>query len=162
MAWVWQENRLGQSHVDDVDDSAKVPVGTIMRAYDPDLGAGEFIYLKGVASTAVGSWVTYNADDFSTALLAGDAIGPVAVAMAATVANKYGWYMIQGKTDAKMAASTADNAALYIDGTAGLADDDTVAGDRIWNAKSAELADSVAGALAEVEIHRPFVNNIAD
>lgn len=51
-------------------------LGDIQRAYDPDYGVGEFIYLKGVASTAVGSVVVYNADDFSSALAAANAIGP--------------------------------------------------------------------------------------
>ena len=42
-------------------------LGKIIRAVDKDTtnyGTGEFIYLKGVASTAVGSIVTYSADDF--------------------------------------------------------------------------------------------------
>src|SRR6478752_3435722 len=77
--------------------NATAKLGDIIRAFDPVYGGGEFIYLKGAASTVLGSWVTYNADDYSTTLLAANAIGPVAVAMGATVASTSGWYQIQGK-----------------------------------------------------------------
>src|SRR6185312_15318133 len=36
------------------------PEGFIVEAQDPTFGGGEFIYLKGVASTVVGSMVTYD------------------------------------------------------------------------------------------------------
>src|SRR5690349_15386012 len=65
-------------------------LGDIVLAVDPTYGAGEFIYLQGVASTVLGSWVTYNADDFTTALLAADAIGPVAVSMSINLLGYYG------------------------------------------------------------------------
>ena len=48
-----------------------IPLGTIVRAVDTattQYGAGEFIYLLGIASTAVGEVVVYNPDDFSTTL----------------------------------------------------------------------------------------------
>src|SRR6478752_2636747 len=99
----------------------------IIRAEDKDYGAGEFIYLKGVASTVLGSWVTYNADDGTTALLVPDAIGPVAVAMSANVAGQYGWYQIQGKAVACVATGFLDNANIYATATPGVADDAVVA-----------------------------------
>lgn len=136
-----------------------VPLGTIITAVDPTLGAGEFIYLGGVASTAVGSWVTYNADDFSTALLAANAIGPVAVAMAATVASTKGWYQIGGKAVGKALASFADNANVYATATAGSVDDAVVAGDRVKRAKGASAVDTPSTGLAEFEIDRPFMDD---
>lgn len=159
MAWVFMENRLGQSRVGDVDTEEMVPVGTILRAYDPDYGAGEFIYLQGVASTASGDWVVYNADDFSTTRASANAIGPVAVATAATVANTWGWYQIQGKAVGNAASDIADDAAVYLTSTAGRVDDAVVAGDRVKGAKSASTATS---NLADFEISRPFVDDIAD
>lgn len=76
----------------------KHALGTIVRATDPTYGEGEFIYLLGVASTAVGSLVTYNATTYQTALapIGTNLPQPVAVAMAATVADEYGWYQISG------------------------------------------------------------------
>ena len=76
------------------------PLGMILRAEDTastDYGQGEFIYLKGVASTALGEWVTYSPDDWATVLAVANGKGQIAVAMAATVANEFGWYQISGK-----------------------------------------------------------------
>ena len=132
--------------------------GEIVQAKDPTYGAGEFIYLKGVASTIVGSWVTYNADDWTTALIVPNAIGPVAVSMSAnTAATSFGWYQIQGKAIA-FAADVADNGKVYIDTVAGKCDDAVVAGDKIHNAKWASAEDTATN-LAEVEISRPFTTD---
>lgn len=133
--------------------------GDIVRAVDPTYGAGEFIYLKGVASTAVGSWVTYNADDFSTTLLAANAIGPVAVAMSANVASQAGWYQISGKAVGKALTGFADNANVYATATDGSVDDAVVAGDRVKNAVGASAVDTPSTGLAEFEISRPFMDD---
>lgn len=148
---------IGSQPIADTSTTQNHALGTIVRAVDPAIGEGEFIYLKGVASTVVGSWVTYSADDFSTALLTGDAKGPVAVAMSANVANQYGWYQIGGKASAK-ASDVANNADVYIDTADGTCDDATVTGDRVHNAKWAS-ADDTGTNLAEVEIARPFVDD---
>lgn len=159
MAYKFTENRLGQSLVGSVDAAAKVAVGTIMRAEDPTYGAGEFIYLKGVANTAVGSWVTFNMDDGSTALLAANAIGPVAVAMAATIADTWGWYQISGKAVGKALANYADNGLVYATATAGSIDDAVVAGDRVKNALGASAVGTPSTGLAEFEIQRPWMDD---
>lgn len=134
-------------------------LGDIIRAQDPAYGTGEFIYLAGAANTVVGSWVVYNADDFSTTLLAPDAIGPVAVAMSANVAGQYGWYQIQGKAVGRVAAGFADNGNVYATATPGVVDDAVVAGDRVKNAKGASAIGTPGANLAEFEIARPFVDD---
>jgi|DEB0MinimDraft_12_1074336.scaffolds.fasta_scaffold11457_4 hypothetical protein len=137
-----------------------VPLGTIIRAIDKDTtdyGVGEFIYLQGVASTAIGSAVVYNADDFSTTLASANAVGPVAFAMAATVANEYGWYQIGGKAVGKVLASFADNGDCYLTATAGSLDDADVAGDYVRRCKGASAIDTPSTGLAELEIARPEV-----
>jgi len=144
----------------DTSTTAKHDVGTIVRAVDSSYGSGEFIYLLGVASTAVGSWVTYNMDDGSTTLLAANAIGPVAVAMSANVANQYGWYQIQGKAVGACLTQFADNAQVWITATAGSVDDASVAGDLVNNAKGASTT-VVDSGVADFEISRPFVDNIS-
>lgn len=133
-------------------------LGKIVRATDPTYGSGEFIYLQGAANTAVGSWVTYNADDWTTTLLAANAIGPVAVAMSANVASGYGWYQISGKAVGKCKTQYADNARAWCTSTAGSVDDASVAGDGISNVKgaSATVADS---GVADFEIERPWVDD---
>lgn len=132
-----------------VYDSEVVPVGTI--AFDAD--GNEYIFLEGVASTILGSWVTFD-EAGATALLAANAVGPVAIAMAAIEANEYGWYLRAGSTTAASADDTADNTALYIDATAGRVDDAAVAGDLVFNAFS-RSAD--ASNLITAQIDHPFV-----
>jgi hypothetical protein len=150
---------VGVQPIGTVSTTKQLELGTIVTAKDPTYLAGEFIYLLGVASTAIGSWVTYNMDDGSTTLLAANAIGPVAVAMSANVASTYGWYQIQGKGVAKVSAGFADNGNLYATATAGEADDAVVAGDRIKRAKGASAVGTPSTGLAEVEIDRPFMDD---
>lgn len=134
-------------------------LGQVIQATDPTYGFGEFIYLKGVASTAVGSWVLYNPDDFSTSLLAANDIGSVAIAMSACVANEYGWYQIKGRAVGKALTGFVDNANVYSTATAGSVDDAVVAGDRVKNAKGASALGTPSAGLAEFEIDRPYVDD---
>jgi hypothetical protein len=163
MTYIVTDQVVGHQAIADVSSTQRHPLGTIVRAADSTYGAGEFIYLKGVASTVVGSWVTYNADDFTSTLLAANAIGPVAVAMAiCDSATEYGWYQIQGKAVGKALASYADNGAVYATSTAGSVDDQAVAGDLVHNAKGASAVDTPTTGLAEFEIARPWCDDNVD
>ena len=133
------------------------PYGTIVTAVDPTYGSGEFIFLKGVASTVLGSVVVYNTDDYSTTLAVANAVGPVAVAMSICVADKAGWYQIGGKGVAKVLALFADNADCYLTATDGSVDDSDVAGDYIRGMKGASAVGTPSAGLAEVELWRPQV-----
>ena len=156
---------VGSQAIDETSTTQNHPLGTIVRATDSAstaYGAGEFIYLAGVASTVVGSFVTYNEDSHSSTLLVANAVGGVALAMSINVASSYGWYQISGKAVGKVKASFADNAAVYGTATAGSADDAVVAGDRVHRCISASAIDTPSTGLAELEIQRPSVDNIAD
>jgi hypothetical protein len=160
MAYVLQDARIGMQPIADTSTTQNHPLGTIVRATDPTYGAAEFIYLTGVASTAVGTWVTYDLDGATTRLVA-SAVGPVAIAMSANVASQYGWYMIHGRHEAALAWASlplASNALLYATASAGTADDAVVSGDLIRNAK-VDTAKVTAVASVGVEIYRPFVTN---
>lgn len=159
MTFVIQENSLGWQAIAETSTVQRHPVGTIVKAADPTYGSGEFIYLKGVASTVLASWVTYNMDDGGTDLLAANAIGPVGVAMSANVASQWGWYQIGGKAVGKALAGFVDNANVYATATAGSVDDAVVAGDRVKNAKGASALDTPSTGLAEFEIARPFMDD---
>jgi hypothetical protein len=146
----------------------KIPDGTIDRIDSSDICGvmtrkrdnlgNEYIYLKGVASTALGSWVTF--DELGvTALLAANAIGQVAIAQAATIASTYGWYLIAGSCQAKVAASFADNGNLYATATAGTADDAVVAGDRIKCATGRSAIDATVTGCALVQVNYPFMDD---
>ena len=98
-----------------------------------DKSGNEYIYLKGVASTVAGSAVTYDGS-YATALAVANAKGCVAIAMAAIVANKYGWYQIKGVATGISAATVISGAPLYLTATAGELDDAVVAGDLVAGA----------------------------
>lgn len=136
-----------------IDDSATIPVGSQAR----DAAGNVYIYLQGIGSTIAGSVVTYNSLTGVTALIAANAIGTVAVAMAAIVANKFGWYQIFGNnTVVSCDAGVVSGAALYIDGTAGRIDDTVVAGDLVAGmfARSTD-----ASNLCSVYMQYPFVTD---
>lgn len=159
MAYSITNTTLGYQPIAGIDTVQNHPLGTRVQAKDPTYGVGEFIYLSGVASTAVGSWVTFNQDDNTTALLAANAIGPVAVAMAANVASSYGWYQIYGKAVGAALAGFVDNANVYATATAGSVDDAIVAGDRVKSAKGASAVGTPSAGLAEFEIQYPLMDD---
>lgn len=75
-----------------------LPAGAICWAYDNIQGAGEFVYLQGVAATVVGDLVNYNmATGATTRNVAAAGTGlPLAAAMSANLATFWGWYQISG------------------------------------------------------------------
>jgi hypothetical protein len=146
---------IGPGALNAVDSTAQVAVGT--KAIDA--AGNEYVYMDGVASCILGSWVTYD-EDYATTLLAADAIGPVAVAMGAIVADKYGWFQIWGEATGATADDVADNANLYATATAGKVDDAVVAGDRVRGAIS--RAAGTGATTITVQLFYPCVTDIAD
>ena len=150
---------IGSQPIADTSTTQNHPFGTKVSAYDPTYGEGEFVYLKGVASTVVGSWVTINYDDSTTTLLAANAIGPVGVAMSINdAATDYGWYQIRGKASAQAAASFANDGRVYT-ASAGVVDDAVVDGDMVHNALGASTITDAG--LADFEIQYPYTDDIA-
>ena len=136
-----------------VDTSAKTTILT--RAFDS--AGNEYIYLKGVASTVVGSWVNYD-ETGTTTLLPANAIGPVAIAMAITDStSKWGWYQIWGVARAKIAANCGDNASLGREGADGVCGDGRAVGDQLIGAISREATTNAA--VATVQINYPYATN---
>ena len=97
MSYVISTPEIGFQPIGVTSTTQNHPLGTVVTAKDPTYGEGEFIYLEGVASTAVGDAVTYDAA-FQTARAAAGTNLPraVAFAMSANVASQYGWYQIGG------------------------------------------------------------------
>jgi len=134
------------------------PLGTIIKATDPTYGEGEFIYLLGVASTAVGSIVTYDPSTYLTTLCAvgGSIPRAVAVAMSANVASQYGWYQISGQAVCKKTCtiSLAAGAAVGVLTTGLIAG--TGSAKEIQGACVAAVASATAGrTTVKVMIARP-------
>jgi len=151
--------------IDETSTTQKAPLGMIVLAEDQastGYGVGEFIYLAGVASTAVGSWVTI-ADNQTTALAVADAVGQVAVAMSANVASSWGWYQISGQAAGKVLASfAATDSDAFLTSTAGSLDDADVAGDFVLGAVPVSAIDTPSSGLAEFQLNRPSVSNGLD
>jgi len=135
-----------------VDSTAQHTLGVRAK----DASGNEYIYMLGVGSTIAGSVVTYD-EAYATTLIAANAIGPVAVAMAATVASKYGWYCVFGTCDADVVASSADNSTVGRETTDGKVGDGRAAGDEIIGMVQREA--TTGAALAAVQLTYPFVND---
>jgi hypothetical protein len=159
MTFYFSEPRVGAQAVADTSTEKRHPLGTILKAESETYGEGEFIYLLGVASTTVASWVSVLEDGFTTALLVANAKGRVATSMSANVANSYGWYQISGKAVGKALAGYADNGLVYATSTAGSIDDAVVSGDRVKKALGASAVGTPSAGLAEFEIDRPFADD---
>jgi hypothetical protein len=143
-------------YLTDVDAAARNPVGMRIAGTDALGNTAEYIYLKGCASTIAGSVVTFDELGVTT-LIAANAKGPVAIAMAATVASTWGWYGVVGTFKADVVANSADNSTIGRETTDGKVGDGRAAGDQIANCFQREA--TVAAALAYVQIDHPFVDD---
>ena len=160
MAYYPLENYVVEQAIEDTSTTQKHQLGEIIRAYDSTFGVGEFIYLVGVASTAIGSLVTYNAVTYQTALAAVGANKPqpIAVAMSANLAAGYGWYQISGIAVCKKTCtvSLAANAAVGVLTTGLVAG--TGSGKEILGALVATVASAKAGVVSvRVVVNRPHM-----
>lgn len=149
---------VGTQAIADTSTVANHPLGMVVRAKDPTYGEGEFIYLLGVASTVVGSVVTYDASTYQTVLSAvgGNIPRSVAFSMSANVAAQYGWYQIGGIAVAKKTCtiSLAAGAAVGVLTTGLIAG--TGSGKEIQGAAVAAVASATAGrTTVQVMINRP-------
>lgn len=158
MAYTIQEPLAGYQPIAVTDTVQNHTLGTIVSANDPVYGGGEFIYLKGVASTVVGTMVDYDEYLGTTALSpATGGIGQVAVAMSANVANQYGWYQIQGSAVVRAPNAMVVGADVFsLAATPGSVDDAAVAGEQILNAKVSTTTGTPSTGLAVIQINRPF------
>ncbi len=171
MAYSFVEPRAGMLNIDQTDAGVTMANGTsaiptppatlgqVVRAFDPTYGEGEFILLVGVASTAVGSLVSYNATTYQTTLSADTAnlAGPVAVAMSACTAALFGWYQIGGlAVIKKTAVSTSAQVPVFQSATASQIMATAAAGKQILGARSANLATVTSTtSTVIVSINRP-------
>jgi hypothetical protein len=171
MAYVIQDAQLGCPAIGSVQAASLAAgrstpwkLGDIVKAVDPVYGVGEFIYLKGVASTVLGSMVTYDGNDgsgnpsFQTAIAPSTAnlAQPLAVATGPILANQYGWYQITGSaivaTNGTLAAGPGP---VYLAGS-GQVTSTPAAGKQVLNARNETATGTPAANQAVVKINRPF------
>jgi len=133
----------GAQPIANTETTSKHPVGTKVRAWDPIYGEGEFIYLLGVASTVVGSMVTFNAYTGATTLCPNTAnlAQPVGVAMSANVASQYGWYQIKGAAVMKKTTvAVSPDVPIFVSATAGRIMPTVASGKQVLGARTANAA----------------------
>jgi len=158
MAYKITDPLIGPQPISYSDTTKNHLLGTIVRAEDAAYGAGEFIYLAGIASTVVGSLVDYDSYLGTTALApATGGLGQVAVAMSANVASQYGWYQIAGIAAVKAPNAMVVGAEVFsLAATPGSVDDAAVNGEQILNAKVSTTTGTPSSGLALIQINRPF------
>lgn len=153
-------NLVGAQPIATTSPTQNHPLGTIVRGWDPTYGEGEFIYLLGVASTTVGSPVTYHASTYQTALapVGANKPQPVAIAMSANVASQYGWYQISGlAVSAKSSATSLAAGAVVGVKTAGFIAA-TGSGKELQGALVAAVASAASGRTTVLlSINRPHM-----
>lgn len=148
----------GGQPIEDTSTTQKHAIGTRVLAYDPVQGEGEFIYLKGLASTAVGDVVVFNQYTGVTTRATTRSKGLVGVAMSANVANQFGWYQIRGLAIVNSTSAAAD-ASVYSSATAGTVLNTVVAGDIVYGATFASANGTPATGKAYVSLFYPSMHD---
>lgn len=157
MAYALTSAYIGAQDIATTSTTQAHPIGTRVHAYDSTYGEGEFIYLKGVASTVVGDAVIYDTKANTTTRAVAGSRGPVAVAMSANVASQYGWYQITGSAVVKAGTVLADG-ACYVTATAGTLDDAVVVGDKIDGMRFKTADGTPSAGFAVAQLARPSLN----
>lgn len=153
---------VGMQPISTTSTTQNHPLGMRVRAQDfGSLGYGvaEFIYLKGVASTAAGDLVVYDPVAATTTRAATTSRGPLAVAMSANVASQYGWYAVLGSVpvNTTAAGTGAANALLALNGS-GQATVSGGAGLTIDGAVCKTAQDTPSSGFTQVALHYPSAN----
>jgi hypothetical protein len=162
MAYRFLDPMIGGQRVNEKSSTQNHPLGMIAVASDATLGGAEFVYLKGVASTAVGSWVSYTPGTGVTTLaVAGLKGAPLAVSMTTnTTTTSYAWYQISGTATALgLTSITASSGFIFLTATSGNVDDASVAGDLIIGAKKTATVHVVGTFLDTYHIARPMTTD---
>lgn len=148
----------------DVDTVARVPVGTVIKAVDPTLGEGEFIYLPGVANCLAGCAVVYDltpAANVVALTLSGTHLNsgyPIAFAVVAVSALSFGWFQIGGVAiTAGIAGGIAGKCMLTV--TGGAVDDTAIAGCQVIGARQLTAFNTPSAGFAYTQLNRPCIQS---
>ncbi len=176
-AWIAKDTFLGEADLSTVDPTGagfynlvagtgsgrSAFPGAVVRGYNSDFGEGEFIFLKGVASLAVGDVVSYNALTGATTRWAGTANSgaPLAIAISTPSATQWGWFQIGGNAMATVTGTVSAGDPANFSATASLKTA-AAAGKQALNAVAASANTALVGTTqllstqAVYTIQRPF------
>lgn len=153
MAFEATDARIGMQSLTATSDVQNHPVLIRAQGHDPVFGEGEFIYLKGVASTVAGDAVVWDENGATTRTVAASR-GPVGIAMSANVANQWGWYQVKGIAVVS-ALTVAADAPVSLSATAGNLDDLTTAQYAVTSARWMSATDTPATGFAYCALAYP-------
>lgn len=157
--WYFLEQYTGEQQIEDTSTTQNHTLGHTVQAKHATYGIATFIYLKGVASTAAYDVVVFDLKAGTTTRAIAGSRGPAAVAMSANVANRYGWYMIEGSAIITCGTVAADK-PLYATATAGTVDDAVVSGDMILGMVSKTANGTPAAGQLVAQIARPCMSGL--
>jgi hypothetical protein len=150
---------VGFQDIHQSSDVQNHPLGTVVSAFDSAAqGGGEFIYLQGVASAAVGDAVGFNNTTHTAVRTVAATRGPVGVAMSANLAGNFGWYQVEGLAIVRVAASGTVGARPYLSATAGQLTHTVVVGQAVDGAIYTTATNTPATGFAYMQITRPAAN----
>lgn len=158
MAYTPSTPELGIQPIGLTSTTQNHPLGTIIDAYDPTLGGGKFIYLKGVGSTVIGSNVIYDQVNGTTTLAPSTAnlAQPLAIAMSANLLGSFGWYQVSGAAVIKKTATKINpGVQLFLSATAGRVQSAALSGKEILNCITVNAA-TVASATSTITANLQF------
>ena len=162
MTWHITETEIATQPIATTSTTQNHPLGKIVRAKDPTLGAGEFIYLLGIVGTVAGLAVFYDGTTGHTALTSTSGVvdggSPLAIAMSANVASQYGWYQIGGNSTVLKTAKqiTPATPKVYLSATSGRVMPTSVAGRQILGARFSTVATvTTTTSTVVVTLNRP-------
>jgi hypothetical protein len=147
-----------------VDVTAKVPVGTIAKAFDDTLGEAEFIYLPGVAGVVAGDTIVYDllpggqSVTRTTSGAQANSGQPAAIALVAVPAGSYGWFQISGVAVVNVTAASAAGKA-FLTATAGSLNSAAVAGSQLLGVRLSSAIGTPAAGQAYATLNRPAVQS---
>jgi hypothetical protein len=156
------------------------PLGSIIRAYDPVYGEGEFIYLLMASTQAIGNLVTFagwgtvsgdgsgNEAQFQAVLTTNTATQSRAVAVAMSAfpsgspAAAFGWFQIKGAAVILSNGTAAAGSQPYLTNTAnaGTITTSANAGLEIWNTRIIAAVGNPSGNFCVAQIDRPSLPGI--
>lgn len=155
--WAIVAPHVGFQPITDTSTAQQHPLGTRVKALSSTYGEAEFVYAKGVASTASGDLCIFDSYAATSTRAVAGSRGPAGIAMSANVAGQYGWYCIQGAVSAK-AGTVAAGGNVYVTSTAGTVDDAVVAGDKVDGARFKTSDGTPAAGYAVVQLSYPALN----
>jgi hypothetical protein len=158
MAYKITDLRTGAQPIEETSTTKKHDLGETIEGIDPLYGEGRFIYLLGVASTAVGDAVVYAATTFQTTRAVLASRGAVAIAMSANVAGQYGWYQVLGLAPTKALTAVVAETAAQLTATDGSLDDTTTATRFVDGAVWKTADGTPAAGLALLQLSFPSAN----